>query len=56
MDNDECIVCMANNAAQCKFVPCGHVVTCVDCCANIKRLATGYPRCPVCRQIISIGL
>lgn len=36
----ECIICMTWPALK-AFVPCGHVVTCVDCCYDLEE-------CPIC--------
>lgn len=39
-----CKICMDQDV-NIVFLPCGHLVTCSTCAANI-------PDCPVCRQII----
>jgi hypothetical protein len=41
---DSCKVCL-DAAANCAFIECGHIVSCLDC----AKLLT---RCPVCRETI----
>ena len=49
-DNDEhlCVVCM-DNERSCLYVPCNHLVVCVECDADIK--AASLP-CPYCNEAI----
>jgi len=44
----ECTICM-DAVADTVFVPCGHLVSCGDCAAQLKRKP-----CPVCRKKIKI--
>ncbi|KAG9466205.1 hypothetical protein GDO78_017041 [Eleutherodactylus coqui] len=39
-----CKVCI-DNEANMLFIPCGHLITCMDCCVDLKV-------CPVCRKSI----
>jgi len=45
----ECTICM-DAVADTVFVPCGHLVSCGDCAAQLKRKP-----CPVCRKKIKIA-
>jgi len=50
MDMDDgvsCVVCMAQSRSH-VFVPCGHMVTCVNC--------TKLTNCPVCRMSIKMAM
>ena len=49
-DNDEhlCVVCM-DNERSCLYVPCNHLVVCVECDADI--MAASLP-CPMCNTAI----
>jgi len=51
-DNDEhlCVVCM-DNERSCLYVPCNHLVVCVECDADIK--AASLP-CPYCNEAIDL--
>lgn len=40
-----CDICLDREKNTC-FLPCAHVVCCIDCCANITE------ECPVCKTII----
>ena len=49
-DNDEhlCVVCM-DNERSCLYVPCNHLVVCVECDSDI--MAACLP-CPMCNTTI----
>ena len=51
-DNDEhlCVVCM-DNERSCLYVPCNHLVVCVECDANVI-MAAAQPCCPMCNAAI----
>jgi len=42
-----CVACLVNERRVC-FVPCGHIVTCIECAPKCKQM------CPMCRAPISI--
>ena len=44
-DQDVCVICM-DSKRECVYVPCGHLVTCRDCCKMVDL-------CPICRNKIS---
>jgi hypothetical protein len=47
-DGHLCVVCM-DNERSCLYVPCNHLVVCVECDADIK--AASLP-CPYCNEAI----
>ena len=58
-DNDEhlCVVCM-DNERSCLYVPCNHLVVCVECDADIKAASLPCPYCnePIDREESVLGL
>ena len=58
-DNDEhlCVVCM-DNERSCLYVPCNHLVVCVECDADIKAASLPCPYCnePIDREESVVGL
>eukprot|EP01105_Mastigella_eilhardi_P019892 TRINITY_DN46_c1_g1_i1.p2 TRINITY_DN46_c1_g1~~TRINITY_DN46_c1_g1_i1.p2 ORF type:complete len:193 (-),score=39.56 TRINITY_DN46_c1_g1_i1:4-582(-) len=53
-----CVVCQTEPRAVC-YQPCGHLVACLSCDAELRRLAYakgGKLRCPICRQISKSSL
>ena len=58
-DNDEhlCVVCM-DNERSCLYVPCNHLVVCVECDADIKAASMPCPYCnePIDREESVLGL
>jgi len=47
-DGVSCVVCMEQSRSH-VFVPCGHMVTCVNCHTKLKD-------CPVCRKSIEMAM
>lgn len=45
--NPECMLCFSN-AARIVYVPCGHMVTCLEC--NERHEQAKYNECPCCKQ------
>ena len=58
-DNDEhlCVVCM-DNERSCLYVPCNHLVVCVECDADIKAASLPCPYCnePIDREMSLMGI
>ena len=46
----KCCVCL-DSAVQCAFVPCGHMVTCLNCADRVEN-----DGCPICRSDIVMAL
>jgi len=49
VESDNCTIC-ASNHVNSVFLPCGHVLSCLDCSNHI--FASGKP-CPICRSDIT---
>ena len=56
-DGHLCVVCM-DNERSCLYVPCNHLVVCVECDADIKAASLPCPYCnePIDREESVVGL
>ena len=56
-DEDLCVVCM-DRERSCLYVPCNHLVVCVECDADIKAASLPCPYCnePIDREESVVGL
>ena len=45
----KCVVCLTRGV-ECAFVPCGHLVACAVCSANVRDV------CPICRAPIAMAM
>ena len=50
----ECIICFEPKNGTFAFLPCGHAKTCQKCCMNIMHPNNNFPRCPTCRQPVTM--
>lgn len=54
-ENETCTVCLDRKKSV-AFNPCGHIVTCEQCCSNLRVETDGLKKCPMCKTAINSSI